>query len=71
MYMMLMNKIIPDEFNDTIYEKIVKNFIMDNENKFGKNEKAKIGTILTSLISMRYRSKNNIREYTMKMSHLA
>ena len=48
-----------------------KEFLADIEKRFVKNEKAEIGTLLTSLLSMRYRGKGNIEEYIMEMSHLA
>lgn len=47
-----------------------KEYLVDIEQRFVNNEKAKIGTLLTSLISMRYTSKENIRDYIIKMSHL-
>ncbi|KAB5552719.1 hypothetical protein DKX38_010030 [Salix brachista] len=39
--------------------------------RFVKNEKVKIGMLLTSLISMKYNGKDNVREYILEMSHLA
>ena len=73
MCMMIMKKAIPEAFRGTISEKITtaKEFLADIEKRFVKNEKAEIGTILTNLISMRYKGKGNIREYIMEMSHLA
>ena len=74
MSVMIMKKAIPEAFRGTIFAKITtaKEFLADIEKKrFVKNEKAEIGTLLTSLISMRYRGKCNIMEYIMEMSHLA
>ena len=73
MCMMIMKKAIPETFRDTMSEEIftAKEFLEDIEKRFVKNEKAEIGTLLTSLISMRYKGKGNIREYIMEMSHLA
>ncbi|KAB5520226.1 hypothetical protein DKX38_024545 [Salix brachista] len=48
-----------------------KEFLANIEKRFVKNEKAEIGTLLTSLISMKYKGKGNVREYIMEMSHLA
>ncbi|XP_024031282.1 uncharacterized protein LOC112094506 [Morus notabilis] len=49
---------------------MTKEFLPDIKKRFAKNEKAKIGTLLTSLISVRYKGKDNIREYIIEMSHL-
>ena len=72
MCIMIMKKAIPEAFRGTISEKITtaKEFLADIEKRFVKNEKSEIGTLLTSLISMKYRSKRNIREYIMEMCHL-
>ena len=48
-----------------------KEFFEEIEKWFAKNEKAETSTLLENLISMRYKGKENIREYIMKMSHLA
>uniref|UniRef100_A0A1S4BJI1 Uncharacterized protein n=1 Tax=Nicotiana tabacum TaxID=4097 RepID=A0A1S4BJI1_TOBAC len=50
--------------------KTAKEFMVEIEKVFVKSEKAEIGTLLTSLTSIRYRGKSNIREYIMQMSHL-
>ena len=73
MCMMIMKKAIPEAFRGTMSDKITtaKEFLADIEKRFVKNEKAEIGMLLTSLISMRYRGKGNIREYILEMSHLA
>ena len=54
-------------------EKIItaKDFLADIEKQFVKNEKAEMCTLLTNLLSMRYKGKGNIREYILEMSHLA
>ncbi|XP_052177550.1 uncharacterized protein LOC127791605 [Diospyros lotus] len=73
MCMMIMKKAILEAFRGTISDKITttEDFLANIEKRFAKNEKAKIGTLLKSLISMRCRGKGNIREYIMEMSHLA
>ncbi|KAL5744154.1 hypothetical protein ACOSP7_027011 [Xanthoceras sorbifolium] len=48
-----------------------KEFLDEIEKRFAKNDKVEIGTLLASLISMKYKSKGNIREYIMQMSHIA
>ena len=69
---MIMKKAIPETFRGTMSEKITmaKDLLTDIEKRFVKNKKAKINTLLTSLISMRYKGKGNIREYVLEMSHL-
>ncbi|KAL0392938.1 UNVERIFIED_CONTAM: hypothetical protein Sradi_2516600 [Sesamum radiatum] len=72
MCVMIMKKSIPKAFRGTMSETLTKpkDFLEHIENRFVKNEKAEIGTLLTSLISKRYTGKGNIREYIMEMSHL-
>ena len=48
-----------------------KGFLEDIEKRFAKNEKAETSTLLEKNISLRYVGKGNIREYIMKMSHIA
>ncbi|XP_024026759.1 uncharacterized protein LOC112093124 [Morus notabilis] len=73
MCMMIIKKAIPEAFRGTMSDKITtaKEFVADIEKRFVKNEKAEIGTLLTSQISMRYRGKGNIKEYILEMSLLA
>ena len=73
MCMMIIKRAIPEAFRGTMSDDITtaKAFHTDIEKRFVKNEKAEIGTILTNLISMRYKGNGNIREYIMEMSHLA
>ena len=47
-----------------------KEFLGNIEKIFVKNKKAEIGTLLTSLISMKYKGKCNVKEYILEMSHL-
>ena len=39
-------------------------------NRFAENEKVETNTILSKLVSMRYKGKENIKEYIMEMSDL-
>ncbi|KAL0446154.1 UNVERIFIED_CONTAM: hypothetical protein Slati_1743300 [Sesamum latifolium] len=68
-----MKKTIPKAFRGTMSETLTKakDFLVEMEKRFVKNEKAKIGTLLTNLITKEYTSKCNISEYIMKMSHFA
>nr|XP_018630674.1 uncharacterized protein LOC104108970 isoform X1 [Nicotiana tomentosiformis]XP_033515253.1 uncharacterized protein LOC104108970 isoform X1 [Nicotiana tomentosiformis]XP_033515254.1 uncharacterized protein LOC104108970 isoform X1 [Nicotiana tomentosiformis] len=72
MCMMIMKKAIPETFRGTMSDKVkmAKEFMANIKKVFVKSEKAEIGTLLTSLISMRYQEKSNIREYIMRISHL-
>ena len=71
MCIMIMKKAIPEAFRGSVTEKITttKEFLAPIEQRFVKNEKVEIGTLLTSLISMRYTGKGNIKEYIMEISH--
>jgi hypothetical protein len=73
MCMMIMKRAIPEAFRGTMSDQITtaKEFLANIEKRFVKNEKAEIGTLLTSLISMKYKGKGNVREYILEMSHLA
>ncbi|XP_060182535.1 uncharacterized protein LOC132612246 [Lycium barbarum] len=73
MCMMIMKKAIPESLRGTMSDKVktAKEFIAEIEKVFVKSEKDEIGTLLTSLTSMRYQGKGNIRECIMQMSHLA
>ncbi|XP_075523990.1 uncharacterized protein LOC142556415 [Primulina tabacum] len=73
MCMMIMKRAIPETFRGTMSSDIAtaKAFLQDLEKRFAKSEKSEIGTLLASLVSMRYRGKGNIRVYIMEMSHLA
>ncbi|KAL0433694.1 UNVERIFIED_CONTAM: hypothetical protein Slati_2703700 [Sesamum latifolium] len=69
----IMKKTIIEAFRGTISETLTKakDFLVDIEKRFIKNEKAEIGTLLTNLFSKRYTGKGNIREYITEMSHLS
>ncbi|KAJ4713081.1 UBN2 domain-containing protein [Melia azedarach] len=73
MCMIIMKRAIPEVFRGTMSEKITtaEDFLADIEKRFVKNEKAEMCTLLKNLISMRYKSKSNIKEYIMEMSHFA
>ena len=73
MCMMIMKRVIPETFRGTMSDQITttKKFLANIENRFVKNEKAKSNMLLTSLISMKYTGKGNVRECILEMSHLA
>ena len=56
----IMKKAIPVAFRGLMFEKatITKQFLAELEQRFVKNEKAEIGTLLTSLISITYKGKD-------------
>ena len=49
---------------------IAKDFLTKIEKHFAKNNKTETSTLLASLIFMKYKAKENIREYIMQMSHI-
>ena len=63
---------ILETFRGTMSEEInTKEFLNDLEKWFAKNEKAEISTLLANLVSMKYKAKGNIKEYILKISHVA
>jgi len=61
---------IPETFRDSITEDSnAKKFLEDVQ--IAKNEKAEAINLLSKLVSMRYKGKANIKEYIMKIFHLA
>ena len=73
MSLMIIKRGIPEAFRGAVSEKVTtaNEFLEEIEKHFAKNDKAETSTLLASLISMRYKGKGNIKEYIMKMSHLA
>jgi transposase InsO family protein len=69
---MIIKKSIPEAFRGAISDSIVnaKEFLEEIEKRFVKNEKSEIGTLLTKLVSMKYKGKGNVREYIMEMSNV-
>ena len=51
-------------------EESTKSFLSQMANRFARFEKVEMSTILGKLVSMRYKGKENIREYIMEMSNL-
>ena len=48
----------------------VRGFLNDIEKRFFKNEKVEISMFLANLVTMRYKTKRNIGEYILEMSHI-
>ncbi|XP_074321767.1 uncharacterized protein LOC141658944 [Silene latifolia] len=72
MSLMIMKRAIPESFRGTMSEEDnAKKFLVELEKRFVKNEKSETNTLLTSLVSNRYKATGNIREYIMEMSHIA
>ncbi|GMI68260.1 hypothetical protein HRI_000495300 [Hibiscus trionum] len=64
---------IPKAFRGTESEEITqaKSFLDDLEQRFAKNDKVEMTSLLNSLMSMKYKGQENIREYIMEMFHIA
>ncbi|XP_052201777.1 uncharacterized protein LOC127807758 [Diospyros lotus] len=72
MSLMIIKPGIPEAFRGAVSEGItnVNEFLVEIEKHFTKNDKAKTSTLLQRLISMKYKSKGNIMEYIMDISHI-
>ena len=64
---------IPEVFRSAIIDEVTSasEFLTEIQKRFTKNNKAETSTHLTSLISMKYQGKGNVREYIIEMSLLA
>ncbi|GMI89930.1 hypothetical protein HRI_002662200 [Hibiscus trionum] len=73
MSLMIMKHSIPKAFRGTKSEEITqaKSFLDDLEQHFAKNDKVEMTSLITSLMSMKYKGQGNIREYIMEMFHIA
>ena len=60
-------------FKDAISDEITnaKDFLAQIEKYFEKSDKTETNTLLKRLISMKFKCKENIREYIIEMSHVA
>ena len=71
MNLMIMKHSIPEAIRGAIPEESrAKTVLNQIVNRFAANEKVKTSTILSKLVSMRYKMKENIKEYIMEMSNL-
>ncbi|KAG8489197.1 hypothetical protein CXB51_017253 [Gossypium anomalum] len=73
MSLMIMKHSIPEAFRGTESEEITqaKGFLDEIEKRFAKNDKVEMTSLLTSLMSMKYKGQGNVREYIMDMFHTA
>ena len=73
MSLIIIKRYILKVFQGAVSDEIIlaKDFLVEIEKHFAKNDKVETNTLLTSLISMKYKGKGNIREYIMQMSHIA
>ncbi|CAH9088342.1 unnamed protein product, partial [Cuscuta europaea] len=72
MSLMIMKRAIPESFRGTMSDEAdAKSFLAELKKCFAKNEKAETSTLLSTLVSMKYKGKGNIREYILEMSHIA
>ncbi|CAA7388484.1 unnamed protein product [Spirodela intermedia] len=73
MSLMIMKCVILKAFRDTLFEEAIaaRIFLEELKKKFTKNDKVETSTILTKLLSMKYKGKENIRKYILEMFHLA
>ncbi|CAH9074220.1 unnamed protein product, partial [Cuscuta europaea] len=63
MSLMIMKRAIPESFRGTMSDEAdAKSFLAELEKCFAKNEKAETSTLLSTLVSMKYKGKGNIRE---------
>ena len=73
--LMMVKHNIPEAFRGGMFddsdEVSVKDFLDKLEKRFAKNEKAETSKLLADLVQMRYKAKENIREYIMEMSNIA
>ncbi|RVX03812.1 Retrovirus-related Pol polyprotein from transposon TNT 1-94 [Vitis vinifera] len=71
MSLMIMKHSILEAIRGAIPEETqAKAFLDQIANRFAANEKVETSTILSKLVSMRYKGKENIREYIMEMSNI-
>ncbi|KAK6143281.1 hypothetical protein DH2020_023629 [Rehmannia glutinosa] len=71
--LMIIKRVILEAFRGTTSEEVTtaSEYLVKIEKRFVKNDKAETSTLLANLISLKYKGKENIREYIMEMSHLA
>lgn len=67
--LMIIKRGIPEAFRCTISDDInnAKDFLAGIEKRFAKSDKEETNTLLQHLISMKYKSKGNIRGHIMEM----
>ena len=68
--MIMKHSILDNIKSIMLKEENVKKFLNQIANRFTKSQNVEMSTILGKLVSMRYRVKENIRDYIMDMSNL-
>ena len=70
---MIIKRGIPEAFRGAVSDEITdaKDFLAEIEKRFAKSDNAETSTLLKRLISMKFKGKENIREYIIEMSHIA
>ncbi|KAM6563696.1 hypothetical protein CsatB_023694 [Cannabis sativa] len=73
MSLMIIKRGIAEAFRGVVSEEVTDatTFLAEIEKRFAKSDKAETSTLLKKLISMKFKGKENTREYIMEMSHLA
>ncbi|KAH1107038.1 hypothetical protein J1N35_010806 [Gossypium stocksii] len=73
MSLMIIKHSIPEDVRGTKPEEITqaKCFLDEIEKRFAKNDKVDMTSLLTSLMSMKCKGQENVREYIMEMFHVA
>ncbi|KAH1098487.1 hypothetical protein J1N35_015408 [Gossypium stocksii] len=73
MSLMIMKHNILEAIRGTKSKKITqaKGFLYEIEKRFAKNDKVEMTSLLTSLMSMKYKGQGKVREYIMEMFHIA
>ena len=71
MCLKIMQKTIPEVFRGTVSENTTaKEFLADIEQRFVRNEKAEMASLLKKFCSKQYSGNGNIREYILEMTHM-
>ena len=70
---MIIKRGIPKAFKGAISNEITNanTFFVEIKKRFAKSDKAETSTLLKKLISIKFKGKENIRDYIMEMSHIA
>ncbi|KAH1097806.1 hypothetical protein J1N35_014727 [Gossypium stocksii] len=73
MSLMIMKHSILEAFRGTESKEITQatGFVDEIEKHFAKNDKVEMTSLLTSLMSMKYKGQGNVRQYIMEMFHVA
>jgi gag-polypeptide of LTR copia-type len=68
----VMQMTIPESFRGSVSDfTLALDYLKKLEQRFVRNEKAKIGILLNKLCTMKYNDRNNVREYIFEMMNTA